>query len=140
MSRIGRFMKPISIFVSAPWRWLWSKFDVGFRRMCVMSSLHAQLTACKEDDIEVLTRLNQRLHLVDGTCIDAMRLPTLFGPRVWKGVQPLKKMDHLNERYFERLVRMTPCWLLYTDTKTFINDLREMIGFCVKEYSIPIQM
>lgn len=103
-----------------------------------MSSLHAQLIACTDGECEKMQKLNSRLHLVKD--ISAMRLPTLFGPTIWRGVRPLAKMEKLNDRYFERLVRMTPCWLLYTDTATFIKDLREMVSFCVQEYKLQVQM
>lgn len=103
-----------------------------------MSSLHAQLVACTDGECDKMQKLNSRLHLVDD--IDAMRLPTLFAPKIWRGVKPLAKMAVLNDRYFERLVRMTPCWLLYTDTQSFIKDLKQMVGYCVEEYNLQITM
>lgn len=103
-----------------------------------MSSLHAQLTACCESDQEKLERLNSDLKLVGD--VSAMRLPTLFGPMIWKGIKPLAKMDVINDRYFERLVRHTPCWLLYTDHQSFIQELKEMVGYCVKEYKLQVRM
>lgn len=85
-----------------------------------------------------MDRLNTKLHLVDD--ITAMRFPTLFGPKIWKGVKPLNNMETINDRYFERLVRLTPCWLLYTDTQSFIKDLKIMVSYCVDEYKLPLDV
>lgn len=138
MSLIGGFMKSITGIPGTIWRWCWSKLDVDFRRMCVMSSLHAQLIVCTDGECEKMQKLNSKLNLLGD--VDAMRLPTLFAPKIWRGVKPLAKMDHLNDRYFERLVRMTPCWLLYTDKQTFIRELKVMVGYCVEEYNLQVQM
>lgn len=103
-----------------------------------MSSLHAQLISCNEDDKDKLQALNTRFHLVNDSA--AMRLPALFGSTVWRGVKPLEKMEFINDRYFERLVRRTPCWLMYTDKEAFIKELREMVGFCVEEYNLAVRI
>ena len=138
MSLINRFLKLTRQFFTAPWRWFWSKLDLSFRRMCVMTSLHARLMRCDDGDTDKLTRLNQKLKLIED--IDTMRFPTFVGHKLWKNVQPLDKMDSLNERYYERLFRMTPCWLLYTTKNEFIDELKTMINFCVREHNIAVKV
>lgn len=102
-----------------------------------MSSLFGRLTSCPETDTDRLRRLDEHLDL--GDMLSAMRLPVLMGPKYWRAVPTLDKIGVVNDRYYERLARMTPCWLLYSDTQTFIEDIKSMVQFCITEYKLEIR-
>lgn len=110
------------------WRWIWGRTDVDFRRLCVMASLHAVLAQCSYKETEQIKALNQSLHLVRD--IDALKLPILFSKVVWTGVLPIEKIDASTDIYIERIARMTPCWLQYTDRQSFIAELKQLFVFC----------
>ena len=120
----GRCQKTLIIF----WNWLWLKSDVNFRRMCVMASLHAQLTKCSTDDCRAITRLNQHMRLVGD--YNAMRLPTLFAGMIWKNLPSIEILDTDNKKLVHRIVRLTPCWLYYTSVQSYESDIEELLGFC----------
>lgn len=96
-----------------------------------MASLHAALLECTDDEQKKIDRLNSKMQLVRD--VNALRLPTLFGPRMWKGILPIDKIDLTNDAYLMRIVRKTPCWLLYTDEETFIQELKQLFYFCAWE-------
>lgn len=128
MSLISRFLRPISNPFSALWLYVWKHLDCGFKRMCVIASLHAALVQCRDNEEERIAALNSSMCLVRDS--NALKLPTLFGPYVWKGVLPIEKVDFGSDKYVERIARMTPCWLLYTDRQSFIQELKQLFVFC----------
>ena len=134
MSLISRFLRlkenPFKVF----WVWIWNHLDNGFKRMCVMASLHAALVQCRDHECERISSLNSVMRLVKDE--SALRLPTLFGPYVWKGILPIEKVDLESDKYFERIARKTPCWLLYTDKETFVSELKQLVHYCMKERQV----
>lgn len=114
-------------FISA-WNWLWMQSDVSFRRMCVMASLHAQLAKCSTDNCEAITRLNQRMSLVNDS--SAMGLPTLFAGVLWKNIPPIGMLDTDNVKLIRRIKRLTPCWLNYASDDRYESDLACLLEFC----------
>ncbi len=115
------------------WAWIWGRLDCEFKRMCVMASLHAVLLKCDGSDPEKIKQMNDSLKLVRD--VNALKLPTLFGPMLWKKVLPINKMDVSSDKCIQRIIRMTPCWLRYTDETEFREDLRELLQYCNRKYN-----
>lgn len=115
------------------WAWIWGRLDCEFKRMCVMASLHAVLLKCDGSDPEKIKQMNDSLKLVRD--VNALKLPTLFGPMLWKKVLPINKMDVSSDKCIQRIIRMTPCWLSYTDETEFREDLRELLQYCNRKYN-----
>lgn len=101
-----------------------------------MSSLHAQLFDCSDNECDKISKLNAKLDLVSEDYQSALRLPTLFGSHIWRTIKPVGDTTVINEHFFRRIAKLTPCWLLYTDQESFIAELKEMVGYCVKEYEL----
>lgn len=128
-------LKKLALRVAQPFRSLWIKvwnlFDDDFKRMCVMASLHAVLLKCNDTECLKLLKLNAKMHLVRN--IDDIRFPTFLAPYLWKGILPIEKINLKSDRYFERVFRMTPCWLLYTDKAKYINEIKQLFLYCAWE-------
>lgn len=118
-------------FIERAWTWVWAKADDEFKKMCVMTALHARWRQCSEDDVCELARFNERFELVRNP--DALRLPTLLGSRMWHAVSEEVRSEHPTEHFFRRIALLTPCWLKYTDTKSYIEDLRQLYAYCMQE-------
>lgn len=114
------------------WAWTWSLMDCNFKRMCILTSLHAVLLKCNDSESDKIKDLNDKFKLARD--VNALRLPTLFGPVLWKKVLPIERIDVTTERYIQRLMRMTPCWLKYGDEEKFKQDLRELINYCNRQH------
>lgn len=128
MSLKYKFTDLILKLFSYAWAWVWSRLDNKFKRMCMLASLHAVLLKCDDTETKRIAELNNVLGLVQD--VNALRLPTLFGPLLWKRVLPIEVIDVTTDRYIQRIVRMTPCWLLYTDESEFKKDLRRLLNYC----------
>lgn len=112
------------------WHGLWARSDVGFRRMCVIASLHAQLVKCSSYDHNSIDRLNERMQLVADS--NAMKFPTLFGSVIWKHIPPLEKVDLNSDRVIRRIIRSMPCWLNYGTDEKLESDIKCLLGYCVE--------
>lgn len=112
------------------WHWLWAHSDVGFRRMCVIASLHAQLVKCSSNDCAAIQRLNERMNLVSD--VNAMKIPTLFGNVIWKNVPYVEKVDFTSDRMIHRIIRSTPCWLNYGTDEKLESDIRILLYYCAE--------
>lgn len=111
------------------WSKLWDFMPVRCKRMCVLVSLYARMENFDEDDIQHLKQINERLHLTRD--VNALRFPTLLAPWLWGNVITADKVDpDRTEQYIDRLARRTPCWLQYTDTTSFKEDLRQILELC----------
>lgn len=112
------------------WHGLWERSDVGFRRMCVIASLHAQLVKCSSDDNSSIKRLNERMQLVADS--NAMKLPTLFGNVIWKNIPSVDKVDLTSDRMVRRIIRSMPCWLNYGTDEKLENDIKCLLCYCAE--------
>lgn len=130
MNLFARFREYYKAKSASVWNWLWLQSDVGFRRMCVMASLHAQLAKCTSDDCMAIARLNQRMGLVADS--NAMKLPTLFAGVIWKNLPAIEVLDTDSQKLIRRIKRFTPCWLQYTTDDRYETDIKNLLGF-VKE-------
>lgn len=112
------------------WHGLWERSDVGFRRMCVIASLHAQLVKCSSDDNRSICRLNERMQLVADS--NAMKLPTLFGNVIWKNIPQVDKVDLTSDRMVRRIIRSMPCWLNYGTQERLESDIKSLLWYCAE--------
>lgn len=112
------------------WHGLWEQSDVGFRRMCVIASLHAQLVKCSSDDTGSICRLNERMQLVADS--NAMKLPTLFGNIIWKNVPTVDKVNLSSDRMVHRIIRSMPCWLNYGTDEKLEADIKSLLWYCAE--------
>lgn len=128
MKLITNFRATLKTLGLRVWHALWESSDVGFRRMCVLASLHAQLLSCSSGDREAIEKLNKHLNLVNDTA--ALKIPTLFGNVIWKGIPTVDKLDLQNERIVKRIVRSMPCWLNYGTDQRLESDIKALIGYC----------
>lgn len=109
------------------WEYLWYKTDDDFKKMCFISSLHAKLKKCKESDLESLKNLNNEMRLVKD--VNAMRLPILLGPIIWKKLTPLEIVSSNQDKFIQRVVRKVPCWLRYSKDEEMSNDVRMLLEY-----------
>lgn len=117
------FSKPLKCF----WEYLWSKVDIRFKRMCLISSLHAAIKGCQEYDIKNLSSLNQSLHLVKD--VNALRLPVLVGPLLWDEALHFEKLDFDKTSAIKRILRKLPCWIKYSDDVTMGEDISKLFSY-----------
>lgn len=131
MNLITKFRATYRQFFTSVWHSLWAKSDVGFRRMCVMASLHAQLVRCSSHDESSINRLNEHMQLVADS--NAMKLPTLFGKVIWKNVPCIDKVNLNSDRMVRRIIRSMPCWLDYGTEEKLESDIKSLLGYCAVE-------
>lgn len=131
MNLITKFRAAYRNYFTTFWHSLWACSDVGFRRMCVMASLHAQLVRCSSDDVGSIQRLNERMQLVADS--NAMKLPTLFGKVIWKNIPSIDKVDLNSDRIVRRIIRSMPCWLDYGTKEKLETDIKSLLGYCAEE-------
>lgn len=134
-----RFLRTLSQKVGYPfraaWLFVWGKAPDEFKRMCLLSSLHAQLVGCSEDDMVLLDQVNKRLELCRFTT--QMRFPTLFGPVIWRTVLPIQKIDmERSEAYILRLLKKMPCWLEYGAPEQTAQDIRQLFTYCQHQHLV----
>jgi len=116
--------------LSHVWFYFWSLMTDQCKRMCVLASLYARLTYCTEDDLEALKALNTDFKL--SRDVHALRFLILIAPWIWRNVLPLERINSAQqESYIARLVRKTPCWLLYGTPEARQNDIRRLFMYCV---------
>lgn len=132
MSLKYKFTDLILIPMGKLWAWIWSHLDYKFKRMCIMASLHAVLLKLDDKDSEKIKQMNDSLKLVRD--VNALRLPTLFGPVVWTRILHINKIDIDSEKSINRIVRMTPCWLRYTTEAEFRDDIKALLEYCRNSY------
>lgn len=130
MNLITKFRDIYHRAIRSIWHGLWERSDVGFRRMCVIASLHAQLVRCSSDDVKSINRLNEHMQLVADS--NAMKLPTLFGNVIWKNIPPVEKVNLQSDRIVRRIIRSMPCWLNYGTQEKLESDIRCLLGYCSK--------
>lgn len=128
-----RFIRSSMAKLSAPgrglWLFLWNRTQDRFKRMCLLASLHAQLTKCHVDDVAELKNINEEMDLMRD--VRALRCPTLFAPMIWKTVLPIERIDlSRSDAYVERILKKSPCWLLYADHETRREDVRQLLAYC----------
>lgn len=115
--------------VNSAWFLLWQHIGDQQKRMCVLSSLYARLTECECDDVKDLCAFNETMGLTRDS--HAMRFPALVAPLLWKTVKPVEQTDLTDvDHYIKRLLRKTPCWLVYGDLETRWEDIRRVLDFC----------
>ncbi len=131
MNLITKFRAAYRRRLTLVWHGLWERSDVGFRRMCVIASLHAQLVKCSSDDDSRICRLNERMQLVADS--NAMKLPTLFGKVIWKNIPTVDKVNVSSDRMVRRIIRSMPCWLNYGTQEKLESDIRSLLGFCSEQ-------
>lgn len=129
MNLITKFRGALRRFALRIWNRLWQLSDVGFRRMCVLASLHAQLLKCDSYDSTAIGRLNDHMHLV--TNADVLKFPTLFGSVIWKSIPAVEKIDVRSDRVVKRIMRAMPCWLNYGPDERLESDIKALIGYCI---------
>lgn len=130
MNLITKFRAAYRRKLTSVWHGLWARSDVGFRRMCVMASLHAQLVKCSSDDCNSINRLNERMNLVADA--NAMKIPTLFGNVIWKNIPSVEKVDLTSDRIVRRIMRSMPCWLNYGTDAKLESDIRSLLFYCAE--------
>lgn len=130
MKLITKFRVACRHKLESIWYGLWQRSDVGFRRMCVLASLHAQLVECHSSDQCAIVRLNERMNLV--TDANAMKIPTLFAGVIWKTLPTVDRLDLNSERIVQRIKRLTPCWLHYGSDAKLESDIKSLLGFCTE--------
>lgn len=124
MMSFRRFLtKPFRVL----WGLVWSRLDIQFKRMCLLASLHASIKQCNESDLNELIKLNKELKLVKD--VNALRLPVLLGPIIWKKVIHTDNLDTSNECAIKRIVRRLPCWIKYSDEATMKSDIKMLFGY-----------
>lgn len=128
-----RLNNSLTLKLKAPFRslWfvMWNHATDRFKRMCLLTSLHAQLVTCDEKDHHRLEAVNLRLDLDRNT--SALKFPTLIGPLLWKQVLPIEKIDmERSEVFITRVIKRSPCWLLYADDRTIREDIRNLLNYC----------
>jgi len=130
MNLITKFRAASRRRLTSIWHGVWARSDVGFRRMCVIASLHAQLVKCSSTDHNSIDRLNERMQLVADS--SAMKFPTLFGNVIWKHIPPVEKVDLNSDRVVRRIIRSMPCWLNYGTEEKLESDIKCLLGFCAE--------
>ncbi len=130
MNLITKFRATLHRIALSAWHGLWQRSDVGFRRMCVLASLHAQLLTCETTDSKAIQRLNEHMNLVADA--NALKFPTLFGNVIWKGIPTVEKMDLRTDRIVKRIMRAMPCWLNYGTDARLESDIKALIGYCLE--------
>jgi hypothetical protein len=129
MSFISNLSRQPGHAVSKLWLFLWELTTNRFKRMCLLASLHAQLVRCNEKDHDQLEDVNNELDLDRNP--RALMFPTLFAPVIWRSVLPIDKIDmDRSDVYIARLIKKTPCWLLYADLQTVHNDIHSLLLYC----------
>lgn len=111
------------------WFIIWYRIPDQSKRLCVLASLYAQLTESTEDDVDRLAFINEELGLSRDT--RSLRFPALIAPYIWRNAKCLKNINLDNpERYVQRLLRRTPCWLWYADKETRQHDIQRLLQLC----------
>ena len=119
------------------WNALWERISDRSKRMCFLTTLYAKYSSCSEDDKDALKIINEELGLSRDTA--ALRFPTLMAPLIWKRYRIRLCVEDVDrDRHITRLIKRTPCWLLYADEDTMRNDLHRLIEFCRKQ-SLNVQ-
>lgn len=102
--------------------------------MCLLTTLYASTVGCDEDDTSVLQIVNESLNIARD--INALRFPAMLTPLIWSRYKPnLRVEPEHKERYVNRLLKRTPCWMLYSDETTMREDINKLIEVC---WSVPI--
>lgn len=128
-----RLLNSLTLKLKAPFRslWfvLWNHATDRFKRMCLLTSLHAKLVSCDENDLQRLEAVNTQLNLDRDT--RALKFPTLLGPVLWKQVLHIEKIDIArSEVLISRIIKRSPCWLLYADDQVIRQDIRALLAHC----------
>lgn len=115
------------------WLWIWNQTRTSFRRVIVLSSLHATLIKCSVDDLTMLDEVNAEFNLVRD--VKVLRFPTLFAPLIWRNLAALQEKDTatVNEEV-SSIVRNLPGWLQYGSLEELENDFRWMVKYCFSRY------
>ena len=127
MGFLNRFKLGIQMLSNQLWMWIWSRLDNEFKRMCLLASLHAVISNCKEPNPSEIAELNSKMRLVKDE--NALRFPMLMGSLIWKDIKNVDKFDLKSQRYVERIARKAPCWLKYTDDSSFKTDLQQLLSY-----------
>ncbi len=115
------------------WLWIWNRTRVSFRRVFVLSSLHARLVKCGVDDLETLGQVNAEFKLVRD--VKVLRFPTLFAPLIWRNLAALQEKETatVNDEVTS-IVHNMPGWLQYGSLEELEADIRLMVKYCFKRY------
>lgn len=133
-----RFLQPLKVGnpVSKLWFMLWDHAQDRFKRMCLLSSLHAQLLHVNEDDRDQLLEVNREMDL--DRDVRALRFPTLLAPMIWPHVITIDKIDmQRQDFYINKVMKAIPCWLRYGDEEAIKDDIRHLLRFCEKRGCLP---
>jgi hypothetical protein len=108
------------------WILFWEKIPDRSKRMFVLASLYGQLTRSDGCDTRMVDAVNRRMDL---SCSGrALQFPIATSAWIWDNILPLTKTNLDNkEHYIARLVKRTPCWLLYADAETRHNDISNLV-------------
>lgn len=113
------------------WFKLWDHAQDRFKRMCLLSSLHARLLQVNEDDRDQLNEVNREMDL--DRDVRALRFPTLLAPMIWPHVVPIEKIDMSRADYYvSKVMKGIPCWLMYGDEEAIKDDIKHLLRFCEK--------
>lgn len=123
----NKFLQAIKKPFGLVWEWIWSKLDNQFKKMCLISSIHSSIKCCSESDCDSLDILNRQMNLVED--VNAMRLPVLLGPYLWRNVIRLDKLDLEQDKAVERILRKLPCWIKYSDNDAMRSDIESLFDF-----------
>lgn len=122
------FKKIVKGLSGTIWTKIWAYADTDLKRLFLYASLHSALTKCGPHQTEEIKSLNESLNLVKDH--SALKLPMLYARRIWGNLTPLDKIDITSDRFIQRVIKKTPCWLRYTEDQEFREDLQRYMSFC----------
>lgn len=121
-----RHLKPI---YTSLWISFWKRMPDRCKRMCFLTTIYASTVGCTEDDTAQLQQISHGMGLSRDP--NALRFPALMTPVIWRRYRPDVRVSEVNrERYIRKLLKLTPCWLMYADVDTMRSDLRQLMDYC----------
>jgi len=92
--------------------------------MFVLTSIHASLVKCSEDDLGKLNEVNEEFKLARH--VKVLRFPTLVAPLIWNHIEDTK--DTPTDDVWLWLKKI-PAWLQYGNPEEIERDVRHMLDF-----------
>lgn len=107
-----------------------AKLDNDFKRMCVLAIIHSKWVGgdVVKERYTKMSTLNNQLCLVQDA--SALKFPTCIADHCLKGIPSLNEAKSLPDCGWNRIRKVIPCWLRYSDEATFRNDVRRVFALC----------
>lgn len=114
---------------------MWSYTQEGFRRMVVLSSIHASLVKCSADDLDCLSEVNAEFKLDKD--VKVLRFPTLLAPLVWKNLPEQEANADGATDDITPIISKIPSWLRWGSFEELEREVRLMVQYCQQHPRTP---